>query len=245
MLDIGYDEHSIAKMMGENNVSTIQKNLRILKMMDEYLEYHNYTGLYSLLEKREGQFVDLSNYEKSYSEKSGNAKTNWSPTDEDITDMLSISFDYIRAKYEGKDFRFIAQNSRNNVPLSFFANKDVWKEFSEKHNDIAIIEEETVDEYIGNHDEKIDITDILQQRDKEWADNVSNIMKKNMGQCKRMLEDAQEIDQPLELFTKALKTLNTINDESENFYTKEIKEKVQELNSLSWEWKKAFNKRKI
>lgn len=245
MLDIGYDEHSIAKMMGETSVATIYKNLRILKMMDEYLDYHNYTGLYSLLEKREGQFVDLSNYEKSYSEKSGNAKTNWSPTDEDITDMLSISFDYIRAKYEGKDFRFIAQNSRNNIPLSFFANRDVWNEFSEKHNDISKIQEESVDDYIGNHDEGIDITDILQQRDREWTENVSNLMKKNMGQSKRMLEDAQEIDQPLELFIKALKTLNTINDESENFYTKEIKDKVHELNSLSWEWKKAFSKKKI
>ncbi|MBO1307809.1 hypothetical protein JZO70_16665 [Enterococcus sp. 669A] len=242
MLDIGHDEAAIARMMGENK-STIRKNLEILKLMNDYLDYHDYTGLYSLLEKREGQFVDLSSYEKAYRERSRNARTNWAYTDQDINDMLGISFDYIRAQYEGKEFRSIAQNSRGNVPVSFFNNKDVWKEFSDKHNEISNIEEESVDDYLGNNADQYDVTDILKQRDKEWTKEVSNLMKRNMGQSKRMLEDAQEVDQPLALLTKALKTLNTIDDESENFYTEEINKKVCELNTLVWKWKKSFDRR--
>lgn len=241
MLDLGYSENDIAGMMGEKTAN-IKKNLEILEIMDQYLDYHEYNNMYSLLDKREGPFVDLNSYIKAYKEKSGNAKTNWAPSEEDISEMIQINFDYIRAKYEGKDFRNIAQISRKNIPTSFFASHQVWDSFKKSHDEILEVQEKSVDEYIKNSSGN-DISEILNSRDSEWTRKVSQLMKRNMGMSKRQLEDLQEADKPLELLIKVKKTLEMIDTTNESFKDEGIIEIVKEINSMLWEWKKILEKR--
>ncbi|ETP67312.1 hypothetical protein G159_19390 [Planococcus glaciei CHR43] len=243
LLEVGYSIGDIADMMGENE-PTIKKNLEILALMDFYLEHYDYTDMYSMLEKREGQFVDLNNYVKAYENKSGNAKTNWAPDEDDINEMIVTSFDYIRAQYEGKEFRYISQNGKGNIPKSFFSNKRIWDAFIDGHNDIEKIEEESVSDYLSKVGGSKDISAILAERDKEWTRKAKPILEKNLNISKRQLEDTQESDRPQELLLRAKRTLESIDETRESFYTDEIKQLLSEINSICWDFKKAIDKGK-
>ncbi|KSU85168.1 hypothetical protein GA0061096_1362 [Fictibacillus enclensis] len=242
LLDEGYTTKDIAEMMDEKE-STIKKNLEILKLMDEYLEYYDYKDMYSMLEKREGQFVDLSRFVKSYEEKSGNAHTNWDPDLTDITEMVSICFDYIRAQYEGKEFRNIAQNSRSSIPKGFFANKTIWEDFKKKHeNFIDEIEEEPVTAYTDTKDGSKDISTILAERDDVWTNRVINKLTENMNKSKRRLEDTQAADKPAVLLKNAIDAIELIDTNQETFYTSEVINLVNQINSICWDYKKIIQK---
>ena len=56
-------------------------------------------------------------------------------TDDDVDDLRDIAFDYlrIRNKYDGKEFRNLADGQKEN---HFFGNKDIWDSFSSKHDEI-------------------------------------------------------------------------------------------------------------
>lgn len=241
LIDVGYSISDIAEMMSENE-GNIKKNLEILKLMDLYLDYYDYKDMYSMLEKREGPFVDLNNYVKAYENRSGNAKTNWAPTQDDIDEMITISFDYIRAKYEGKEFRNIAQNGKGAIPKSFFANKKIWEDFQKSHNAIEEIEEISVTEYLNKEGADKDISAVLAHRDKTWAKQAKPILEKNINISKRQLEDTQEADKPQELLLRAKKTLELIDTSHMSFHNEEIKGLVYEINSICWEFKKAIEK---
>ncbi|MDN3427442.1 hypothetical protein QL992_07215 [Microbacterium sp. APC 3898] len=238
---VGFSISDIAGMMSESE-STIKKNLEILSLMDLYLEHNDYEEMYSMLEKREGQFVDLNSYVKAYENKSGNAKTNWAPDQNDINDMIGISFDYIRAQYEGKEFRYISQNGKGNLPKSFFANEKIWNDFSENHSAIEKIDELSVSEYLDKKGVKQDISAVLADRDKEWVKKAKPLLEKNLGVSKRDLENTQEADKPQELLQRAKKALELIDDSRSSFYTEEIKNLVNEINSMCWNFKKAIEK---
>lgn len=241
LMGVGYNTKDISLMMGDSE-STIKKNLEILKLMDDYLDYYEYTGMYSMLEKREGQFVDLNNYVKAYESKSGNAKTDWAPEQDDITEMITTSFDYIRAQYEGKEFRNIAQNGKGNIPKSFFSSKKVWEKFSRTHSAIEEIEEESVAEYLENVNPNEDISAVLAGRDKAWTKKAKPILEKNLSLSKRDLEDTQEADKPQELLTRAKNTLEKIDNTHQSFYTDEIRELINDISRICWDFKKSIEK---
>ncbi|MED3995597.1 hypothetical protein P4647_13165 [Peribacillus frigoritolerans] len=243
LLEVGYSINDISDMMNENE-GVIKKNLEILDLMNSYLEHNDYKDMYSMLEKREGQFVDLNNYVKAYENKSGNAKTNWAPDEDDINEMILTSFDYIRAKYEGKEFRYIAQNGKGNIPKSFFANKNTWQDFINSHSAIDTIKEAPVAEYLNKEGANKDISAVLAERDKEWAKQAKPILEKNLNISKRQLEDTQEADKPQELLQRAKKTLELIDTSHVAFYTDEIRSLVQEINGICWDFKKAIDKEK-
>lgn len=243
LMAVGYSISDIAEMMSESE-STIKKNLEILDLMDNYLEHNDYKDMYSMLEKREGPFVDLNNYVKAYENKSGNAKTNWAPDEDDINEMIVISFDYIRAQYEGKEFRNISQNGKGNIPKSFFASKNIWKDFVNSHNAIEVIEEDSVAEYLNKEGATKDISSVLADRDKEWTKKAKPILEKNLNISKRQLEDTQESDKPQELLQRAKKTLELIDYSRPSFYTEEIQKLIVDISGICWDFKKAIDKEK-
>lgn len=242
LIEVGYNTKDIAGMMNESEV-VIKKNLEILDLMDQYLDSYGYKDMYSMLEKREGQFVDLNNYAKSYEARSGNATTNWNPSDDEISDMISISFDYIRAQYEGKEFRTIAQNGRNSVPKSIFASEKLWKEFKQKHFDIVdTIDEEPIETYVNKNNIGGNIVDSLADRDEIWTSKVIKPIKENLKYSKSKLEIIQQADQPQLLLEKALSSLSEIDDKQSTLYTIAALNIVKQINSLTYELKKNIEK---
>ena len=109
---LGFTEKQIAEFMSEKE-SQIKEWLDILALMEEYLQEYDYDGIYTRLEKTEGPFVDLENYLDSYSKRGANVRNiDWSYSDSDISDLKLVCFDYIRARYEGKEFRDIAKTGK-------------------------------------------------------------------------------------------------------------------------------------
>ncbi|XKH50137.1 hypothetical protein LG275_11100 [Chryseomicrobium palamuruense] len=242
LIDVGYTEDEIAIMMNTDK-TTINKNLQILELMDSYLSLYEYDQMYAMLEKREGQFVDLNNYFKAYENRSGNAKTNWNPSDQDINDMLIISFDYIRAQYEGKEFRTIAQNGKSSVPKSIFAHQDLWNEFKARHfKAVDSIEEKHVEDYLKKEDIDANIVDVLSNRDDEWTDVVLDSLKENLKRSKNKLELVQQSDRPYLLLEKALNALKEIDLNQKGLFSEEALELIKEINSEAYYLRKSIDK---
>jgi hypothetical protein len=195
----------IAKMMDEKE-KVIEQYLKILELMEEYLQYFGYDGIYTRLEKREDQFIQLWNYLNSY--KSGSKTVMWEYQDEDILDLQSVCFDYIRAEYEGKDFRKIM-----NTKDGFFVKEDTWKNFYNHH--IETVQKVTeIEESIEEQRKKYPgspLSKLLSQRDEEWKKNVISDMKSNMSAAQNSIDNERDTKKPAELLRKALDTVNKID----------------------------------
>ncbi|MEC4620135.1 hypothetical protein VST04_18710 [Bacillus paranthracis] len=241
--DVGYTLEEIANMMGEDNSKNIQKYLDILGLMEQYLDYYGYSNMYAMLDKREGQFVDLNNYEKAYRNRSGNAKTNWNPQDDDISEMLQISFDYIRAQYEGKEFRNIAKNGKSTVPQSFFASEKLWQEFRDKHfENVEAVEEDPIEVFLSRANNDEEIIDSLTERDEEWTKKVIKPIKQNLKYSKSKLDNIQEADRPLTLLERAKNALLEIDTNQDTLYSEDVLSTIKEINALAYDLSKTVKK---
>ncbi|MGK0380255.1 MAG: hypothetical protein ACJA1Z_004089 [Patiriisocius sp.] len=129
---------SIAEWMGETE-GEIKKYLDAITVMDEYLEYWEYDGIYTQLDKREDQFLSLSKWLNTFYGESSQ-KADWAYTDSDVDELKAIAFDFIRLRggseqgnFDGKEFRNLAEGHSDK---HFFGNKEIWLNFSSQHNEI-------------------------------------------------------------------------------------------------------------
>ena len=124
----GITDDEIANWMGESS-ETIKEYLAVMKTMDDYLDYLEYNGIYTQLDGREDLFINLTKWLSNfYGENSSKAFDGY--RNDDVDDLKLISYDYIRAKYEGKEFRIIAAGLRES---HFFGDKIIWKDFCKFH----------------------------------------------------------------------------------------------------------------
>lgn len=216
----GFSESEIAEMMSEST-RTIKEWLEIKDLMDDYLEYFGYNEIYTRLEKREGQFVDLNRYLNKYQSKTKDRNVNWMYKDKDVSDLKGISFDYIRAQYEGKQFRSLGQTSKAG---SIFQYEDIWEEFINNHEkDIDPISdaESSVDE-TRKENPTGDLSKLLSARDALWIKKVGGHLEGNLNIGESRLRNKKEANEPLQLVKKALDSLNAINTTVESFLDTEI-----------------------
>ncbi|VXB30634.1 conserved hypothetical protein [Flavobacterium sp. 9AF] len=198
---------NIADWMGQRE-STIQDYLDVMKTMDEYLEYHEYEGIYTQLDGREDQFISLTNWLNNfYGETS--KKAGWSYKNSDVDDLKIISFDYIRARYEGKEFRYLAHGLKGN---HFFGDKEIWKSFSKIHfDDLKHINESSIDFNSTN------LKSHLDKRDSDFSELVMEKFKENVNNHYQKLRNRQSQDEPVKLLSQALDKIESINTNSKNF----------------------------
>ncbi|GKX30987.1 hypothetical protein SH1V18_34670 [Vallitalea longa] len=240
LVKAGFSAEDISKMMAEKE-SKINEWLSIFKLMESYLDNFGYQGIYTRLEKREGQFVDLNNYLTKYKKRTKTGAS-WGYTDSDVADLEVICFDYIRSQYEGKDFRNIAKTG-NNENASIFCNETIWKPFSQKHfEEVDNILEKPIQE-IREEDPEGDLSRQLKERDELWKNTAHNVLENNLRYYTRKLEDSKESKEPLKLLKKAKDALNYIDTDIDCFYTKEAKELIYEINSITYEFKKKLKSR--
>ncbi len=235
--EIGFTEGEIGKMMGEKE-SQINEWLNIMKLMDNYLNDLGYQCIYTRLDKREGQFVDLNKYLNKYENRTELVK--WNYKNSDISDLKAICFDYIRASYEGKEFRAIALPSKKE---SFFCNEKVWSKFRDEHfkNIDPFNETEVSIQELRESNPEGDLSDILRVRDLDWTNKTVGLLKGNLNKSLRTLDDANEENAPLELLRRAKDTLSSINPESEAFYNDEnVLRIIKDISSLMWDFQQAI-----
>ena len=241
----GFTEEEIAKMMGEKPAD-IKKYLEILKLMEDYLDTHDYTGMYTRLgeESVEGPFVDLNNYLVRHRGKGLHGK-DWEPNKDDIDDLKSITFDYIRAGIRtAHGIRDIGNPSKGK---GFFSNKEIWKNFYKRYTDeIEPINEseESLENWKKNRPNE-DIETIIQARDEDWKKKIEKKIKENLGKTKRELDDINEANSPMELLQRAENTIYSINTENEAFlFDENVLTKIKEINQKLWGFQQTIKHNK-
>lgn len=218
---------SISDWMGEQK-SEVKKYLNTMRVMDEYLEYFRYDGIYTQLDKREDQFLNLTKWlENFYGEGSKKAFDGYS--DSDVDDLKEIAFDYlrIRNKYDGKEFRNLADGQKEN---HFFGDVDIWDSFSSKHEEIRtkISEEPEID--INSNDLKSHLDD----RDDKYFDasifdGKNSAFIENLKDHKQNIYYNSEAVAPEKLVKKASQAFSAIKQGHRTYSKPEVQNLVKEL----------------
>jgi len=217
----------IADWMGEVEGEII-KYLDTMAVMDEYLEYLDYDGIYTQLDSREDQFLFLTKWLKSfYGENSKRAFDGYS--DSDVDDLKILAFDYLRFRneYDGKEFRNLAEGNQEN---HFFGNKEIWKSFLEKHNEIIskLPKEPEIDF------NSTDLENHLNARDKLFFesskfDNDKSAFLENLNDHKYQVGYNKAAEEPEKLIKRASQTFEAIKTGHKAFAKPEVQRMVQEF----------------
>lgn len=220
----GVPTEDIANWMNEA-ISEVGKYIRTMKIMDEYLEVYKYDKMYTQLDGREDLFLSIAKWtDNFYGEGSYRAFDGY--TDSDVDDLKSVAFDYIRADYEGKEFRVLAEGNKEN---HFFGDKTIWKDFSDKHFGFV--------EPIKREEDpiKLEVPDLeksLNSRDETFKDNTMEFLKNNVKEHQEKLGNRQYADQPDKLISKAIEAVK-VAQTNKNVGRDNVIDKVEELNDIT------------
>lgn len=211
--DSGFTRDEIASFMGIKK-SEVEQQLEILDLMDQYLAYNGYDGIYTLAEGHEDSFQKLNIALKAY--KAGNVSSMWDYTPTDINNLLVVAFDYIRLNLPQSDIRDIFRKP-SKTSGSIFSSKKRWDNFFEHHiSAIDEVEEPTVDEVIANAT-GIDVTPCLKARDEEWRKRIREKLEDNFKAAQDEVDSQLRADAPMVLLDKALRALTSIDSNSRGF----------------------------
>lgn len=223
----GITDDEIASWMGEAS-ETIKEYLAVMKIMDDYLDYLGYNGIYTQLDGREDLFINLTKWLNNfYGENSSKAFDGY--RNDDVDDLKLISYDYIRAKYEGKEFRTIAAGLRDN---HFFGDKVIWKDFCGfhfKHKEKIKDAEDKIDF------ESEDLESHLNSRDQKFFKRTQNeqgksFLDENIDIHKQQLRYKQSANEPLKLVNDAEGALGAIDYRHKASSAPEVLNRIQDIN---------------
>lgn len=234
--NLGFSEKDISGLMSEKP-KKIEEWLSILNLMEEYLDNYEYNGIYTRLDKTEGPFVDLNSYLESYKKKGANvSNVDWLYDESDISDLKVVSFDYIRARYEGKEFRDIAKTGKEG---SIFFFKEIWSQFLHEHMKLDVKEDEV--KYLREKHPDEDLTKLLGARDTDWTNKVGGNLKGNLRRFSSRLDDKRDSNKPSDLLERALSALQSVDIEQDSFLNdQQVLNMVKEINAITWEMKKKL-----
>lgn len=214
----------ISKWMGQDS-SEVIKYLNTMEIMDDYLQYLDYDGMYTQLDKREDQFLNLTKWlDNFYDEKSRRAFDGYKNSD--VDDLKLIAFDYIRIQYEGKEFRKIADGNKEN---HFFGDKEIWKNFSKIHFEKKNLIEETIIDLNSR-----DLKSHLDSRDSEFYEKSKlgkekSFLVENLETHRTKLGNNQAAGQPIKLVEKSIDAINAIKTNHNSFAEPDVQEQLSEL----------------
>jgi hypothetical protein len=115
---------------------SVHKDLKILEMMEEYLEETGNPGCYTMLADKEDYFKDLpGSYEKYIKGTGGFTEEGWNPSRSDVATWKRMCFAVTKAGFQGgknetKEYRKLFNTSRQGRD-SFFGNKEAFSELRE------------------------------------------------------------------------------------------------------------------
>ena len=195
----GVSVKDISDWMGESK-STVDEYIAVMETMDDYLDYLNYNGIYTQLDGREDQFINLTKW-LSIFYGGGSVKVFDGYRDGDVDDLKIIAFDYIRVKYEGKRFRYLGYGQKQN---HFFGNKEIWESFKKTHfENISTIydEEENINLDSAN------LTATLNKRDGNFKQKAQGLLEDNLADHQQKIFNQRHKDEPEKLIAKSIDAL--------------------------------------
>ena len=212
--DAGFTDDDIADMM-DCKPGEVRTMLSALRLMDEYLDEYDYSGMYTQLDKSEDSFLKLDAALKKF--KAG-VPSMWAYDPEsDVTDLKLVAFDYIRANFAQNLFReIISAPTSKKTAASFFAKQEVWKEFRDQHfKTTDAITEESVQEIMERNPP--DLGRALKARDQQWKLKVEDAFDDNYLKCSDMLNNHANAARPLQQLMKACQALEVVDVNQPSF----------------------------
>lgn len=209
--DVGFQDDEIADFMGEKK-SDIKKYFEILALMDEYLDFFGYNGIYTMASGHEDSFIRLNTALKQYS---GGVAKMWDASKKDINDLKCVAFTYIRLDLQQMEFRQIIQKPSNSAS-SIFANKDLWEDFKTILDIEECLDDKTVEDYLDEHEGE-DSQKVLKARDEDWKKKVGKKLMNKFKDCSDSLESKQAAKEPMRLINKAINAIESIDQNSLSF----------------------------
>lgn len=218
---------TISEWMGETE-GEIKKYLDTMSVMDEYLEYLVYDGIYTQLDGREDQFLSLTKWLNTFYGESSK-KANWAYSDNDVDELKTIAFDYLRFKdeYDGKEFRNLAEG---NSDKHFFGDKEIWKSFSSRHKEIidSLPIEPEIDFNSANLEKHLNARDKLFFDSSKFENDTSAFIE-NLNDHKNDVYYNRAAEAPEKNLKNAMRAFDAIKQGHKNFSKPEIQEMVKEL----------------
>lgn len=220
----------IASWMSETP-SQIEEYLDVVRVIDDYLDYLEYNGIYAMADTpndgKEDLFLYLRKWLNTFEDKGSN-KAFDGYTASDVDDLKSICFDYIRAKigksYDGKMFRTIADGQKKS---HFFGTKEIWKSFRDIHFEKVAPAIEKIDSSFPIDYDSNNIEATLTDRDSKFRDVVLDDLNENIAKHVTDLRYTQAADKPLELVGNAKKALDAIDRRHSSFASPEVQEQIE------------------
>ena len=239
--DEGFSDSEIANFMGVK-VKDVSWYLRILDLMNEYLDTYGYTGIYTMLEGTEDPFQKLESALRGY--KSGGVTKMWGyDVEEDVSNLKAVAFDYIRLGIDQVDFRdIIRKPTKTQTDASLFANEEIWKQFSEDH--FAVVDEvteELVDDIIRDNPDG-DLKRMMRARDTAWKDKVAKALNENFNRSRDKLNNKQQAAEPMKLLQKAYAALSAVDTTQPTFKGNSgVEEYLQSIIEMAKKYTDIFN----
>ena len=220
----------ISEWMSESD-NEIEKYLHTMTIMDDYLDFCGYNGMYTQLDKREDQFLSLTKWLNTfYGESSKRGFDGY--RDSDVANLATTAFDYIRVRenYDGKEFRNLAEGNREN---HFFGNRDIWESFFNTHcENISKLPQEPNIDFDSD-----DMLSHLNSRDKEYYNSSidtqgDSFFIQNIKEHVRKLGHKKAADKPEVLLKRAIQTFSAINKHHKSFSNPKSQKLVNELSKM-------------
>lgn len=131
----GYNYKQIANYMNLKKDKDAEDMHELYKFMVDYLDTIGKPNHFTLLDGLEDQCIKTKAMSDKLRSKVYEAK--WDYTDDDIDEYLEVCFDYMRSKYEGKEYREtllgkVQAGKTNGV----FVDKNIWNNFRDRHRNI-------------------------------------------------------------------------------------------------------------
>lgn len=222
----------IADWMGESKVE-IEDWLTVVNIIDDYLDYLGYKGVYAMADTpsdgKEDLFLYIKKWMGTFQGKDSDKGFD-GYTSADVDDLRMICFDYARAKigksFDGKSFRIIADGHKKN---HFFGNKAIWQSFRDRHFEVSLPAAQKInDEYpIDHNSENIEAS--LSNRDSKFRDLVLNNLIENIEKHETNLGYTKASDKPLELVSSAQKAIDAIDQKHKAFGEPEVQNQFEKL----------------
>ncbi len=229
---LGVERSKIAEWMGEPEPE-IKELAEVMKTMDDYLDYLGYNGIYTQLEGREDQFINLTRcLNNFYGERS--SKAFYGYRDRDVEDLRIISYDYIRVRYEGKEFRKISFGLQEN---HFFGNKEIWESFRAFHFDhIEHVKPQEIPINLKIENLKAHLND----RDQRFLELTKNpqgesFLTENIDLHDQRLRRKKTINEPLKLLDDAGENIETVSQNKQAFSQDGVLKRIQDLNDKTFD----------
>jgi hypothetical protein len=212
--------------VGEDEAIKRISDLGVMETMDEYLQTLEYDGIYTQLDGREDQFITLTNWISNYYD-SESKKAGWAYSNLDVDALIAIAYDYIRVKYEGKEFRLLAHGLKEN---HFFGDDKIWKSFSEAH--LESVSE--IDEIEINYDSP-NLKHHLDDRDSKFKELVKDTFQENVRKHNQKLQYNRAADKPGKGVQISIDSFDSINKGHKNFSDSEVQDLVEKLGNKVFE----------